>query len=107
MQRSQLFPPKFGVLGNRSMAAPATANSGFSRALGSLPPELVIFGRSHPMQAVRQRIERALELVSSTALWVTPDCGLKTRTVEEAIDKLGNMVAATREVRAAVAAGQS
>ncbi|HMK30663.1 MAG TPA: sigma-54 dependent transcriptional regulator [Terriglobales bacterium] len=40
------------------MAAPATANSGFSRALGSLPPELVIFGRSHPMLAVRQRIEK-------------------------------------------------
>ena len=55
-------------------------------------------------QAVRGRIERALELVSSTALWVTPDCGLKTRTVEEAIEKLGNMVAATQQVRAQVRA---
>jgi len=42
--------------------------------------------------------------VSSTALWVTPDCGLKTRTVEEAIEKLGNMVAATQQVRAQVRA---
>jgi 5-methyltetrahydropteroyltriglutamate--homocysteine methyltransferase len=57
--------------------------------------------------AVRARIERALQLVASTALWVTPDCGLKTRTVEEAIEKLGNMVAATEQVRAAVAPGPS
>jgi 5-methyltetrahydropteroyltriglutamate--homocysteine methyltransferase len=53
------------------------------------------------VQSVRSRIERAMELVAREALWVTPDCGLKTRTVEEAIEKLGNMVGATRLVRAA------
>ncbi len=59
------------------------------------------------VQAVRGRIERALELVPRSALWVTPDCGLKTRTVEEAIDKLGNMVAANRLVRDAAATPHS
>jgi 5-methyltetrahydropteroyltriglutamate--homocysteine methyltransferase len=53
------------------------------------------------VQAVRSRIERAMALVAPEALWVTPDCGLKTRTVEEAIEKLGNMVAATQQVRQA------
>ena len=51
------------------------------------------------VHAVRERIERAMELVPREALWVTPDCGLKTRTIEEAIEKLGNMVTATRQVR--------
>lgn len=58
------------------------------------------------VQAVCGRIERAMELVPRAALWVTPDCGLKTRTVEEAIEKLGNMVAATRLVRATGATAQ-
>jgi 5-methyltetrahydropteroyltriglutamate--homocysteine methyltransferase len=35
-------------------------------------------------------------------IWVDPDCGLKTRTVEEARAKLGAMMAAVREVRAAL-----
>ncbi len=55
------------------------------------------------VHAVQARIERALELVRPEALWVTPDCGLKTRTAEQAIEKLGNMVAATALVRAAAA----
>ena len=58
-------------------------------------------------QSIRGRIERALQLVPSEALWVTPDCGLKTRTVEEAIEKLGNMVAATEQVRATLTGAQS
>ena len=33
-------------------------------------------------------------------MYVDPDCGLKTRTVEEAFAKLEAMVAAVREVRA-------
>ena len=58
-------------------------------------------------EAVRQRIEHALQLVPANALWVTPDCGLKTRTVEEAMGKLRSMVAATTVARAAVRAAQS
>ena len=59
---------------------------------------------SHIVESVNtmaERIERALELVSADALWVTPDCGLKTRTVDEALAKLRHMVAATARVRAA------
>jgi 5-methyltetrahydropteroyltriglutamate--homocysteine methyltransferase len=59
------------------------------------------------VHAVQARIEHALGLVGPEALWVTPDCGLKTRTPEEAIEKLGNMVAATNVVRAATRRGAS
>jgi two-component system response regulator AtoC len=41
------------------MAAPASVvNSSFTRMVGQLPPEAVIFGRSRRMQAIRQRIEK-------------------------------------------------
>jgi methionine synthase (B12-independent) (EC 2.1.1.14) len=32
-------------------------------------------------------------------VWIDPECGLKTRTEEEAKQKLQNMVKATEEVR--------
>jgi 5-methyltetrahydropteroyltriglutamate--homocysteine methyltransferase len=48
---------------------------------------------------VRRRITHALDLVPLPALWVTPDCGLKTRTVEEATAKLRVMVEASAQVR--------
>jgi 5-methyltetrahydropteroyltriglutamate--homocysteine methyltransferase len=51
------------------------------------------------VETVRQRIDRALELVPPRALWITPDCGLKTRTVDEARDKLRSMVAGATAVR--------
>lgn len=48
---------------------------------------------------VRRRISRALEVLSPEQLWIDPDCGLKTRTREEAIGKLQAMVEAVKEVR--------
>ena len=47
------------------------------------------------------RIETKEEIkqVPASRLFVNPDCGLKTRTVEEAKEKLAVMVAAVREVR--------
>jgi 5-methyltetrahydropteroyltriglutamate--homocysteine methyltransferase len=51
---------------------------------------------------VKARIEKALQVIPREALWVDPDCGLKTRTVEEAQGKLRSMVAAVREVRQAL-----
>lgn len=48
---------------------------------------------------VRERIEKALEVIQPEAIWVDPDCGLKTRTVEEAQGKLRSMVAAVQGVR--------
>ncbi|MBI4514449.1 MAG: methionine synthase [Deltaproteobacteria bacterium] len=49
---------------------------------------------------VHARIERARPLVNAQALWVTPDCGLKTRTAAEANAKLSVMVEATAKARA-------
>ena len=50
---------------------------------------------------VRERIERALEFFPPERLIIDPDCGLKTRTVDEAQGKLRAMVAATRAVKEA------
>lgn len=55
-------------------------------------------------EAVGERIERALDLVPAAALWVTPDCGLKTRQPDEAIAKIDKMVAGVHRVRARAAA---
>ena len=62
----------------------------------------VIDVHSHVVEdagTVRRRIERALEVLPPERLWIDPDCGLKTRTREEAIGKLRAMVEATKEVR--------
>ena len=48
---------------------------------------------------VKQGILRGLELLKPEQMYIDPDCGLKTRTVEEAKEKLKVMVAAVREVR--------
>jgi len=48
---------------------------------------------------VKQGILRGLEVLKPEQMFVDPDCGLKTRTVEEAFAKLQVMVDAVREVR--------
>src|SRR3990170_134834 len=50
---------------------------------------------------VEERIEQALSLFHPQRLYIDPDCGLKTRTVEEAKAKLRVIVDATRAVKAA------
>ena len=55
------------------------------------------------VETVLARIRQGLEVVPTEALWIDPDCGLKTRTVEEAIAKLRVIVAAVTRVRAALA----
>ncbi|CRH13857.1 5-methyltetrahydropteroyltriglutamate--homocysteine S-methyltransferase [Mycobacterium tuberculosis] len=45
-------------------------------------------------------LRAALRAVPAERLWVNPDCGLKTRNVDEVTASLHNMVAAAREVRA-------
>ena len=52
-----------------------------------------------PVELVRERIAAALAVVPASRLFVNPDCGLKTRTPEEAEAKLKSMIQATREVR--------
>lgn len=57
---------------------------------------------SHAIETVdqvKERIMRGVRVQPVDRLWVDPDCGLKTRTVEEAIQKMKAMVAAVRKVR--------
>jgi 5-methyltetrahydropteroyltriglutamate--homocysteine methyltransferase len=48
---------------------------------------------------VQGRVEQALTLLPKELVWVDPDCGLKTRTVDEAIAKLKLCVAAAKHAR--------
>jgi len=50
---------------------------------------------------VRERIEKALTVFQPQKLWISPDCGLKARSVEEAQGKLRSMVAAARAAKKA------
>lgn len=49
-------------------------------------------------------LKKAMEVIPTNRLWVTPDCGLKTRSWEEVKPSLTNMVCAARKLRAAAAA---
>ncbi len=62
----------------------------------------VVDSHSHaiePVDEVVAGIERTLELIPAKQIFVDPDCGLKTRTVEEAKDKLRVVVEAAQKVR--------
>jgi len=62
----------------------------------------VIDVHSHVVETegvVRDRIEKALGVFHPQKLWISPDCGLKTRSVEEAQGKLRAMVAGTQAVK--------
>lgn len=48
---------------------------------------------------VKEGIRETLKLMPPERVWIEPDCGLKTRTWEEAAAKLRVMVQAVREVR--------
>jgi 5-methyltetrahydropteroyltriglutamate--homocysteine methyltransferase len=57
---------------------------------------------SHVTESVDQvkaGIKKALEVLPPERLYIDPDCGLKTRTWEEAADKLRVMTQAVREVK--------
>jgi 5-methyltetrahydropteroyltriglutamate--homocysteine methyltransferase len=48
---------------------------------------------------VKARLGQALQVLPPERVWADPDCGLKTRTVDEARAKLGAMMTAVRELR--------
>ena len=52
-----------------------------------------------PETLIRERIEKALTIFEPSKLVIDPDCGLKTRSVEEAQGKLRNLVGAARAAR--------
>ncbi|MBM7094820.1 5-methyltetrahydropteroyltriglutamate--homocysteine S-methyltransferase [Bacillus sp. H-16] len=47
-------------------------------------------------------IRRALQVLHPQQFWVNPDCGLKTRGIDETVPSLKNMVEATQRVREAL-----
>jgi len=51
---------------------------------------------------VKARILRGVGVLPPERIWVDPDCGLKTRTVDETRAKLAAMMAGVREVRASL-----
>ena len=65
----------------------------------------VVDVHSHRLETVDEAAEgirRGLRYVSADKLLPHPDCGLKTRTVEESLDKCRIVVEAARKVRAEV-----
>jgi len=62
----------------------------------------VVDVHSHMIESVkevREGIMKSLTVFDPEQVWIDPDCGLKTRSLQEAIDKLKVMVEATREVK--------
>ena len=55
--------------------------------------------RIETKEQVKARIKKALEVIPKEKIYVDPDCGLKTRSVEEAKDKLRVVVEAVKELR--------
>ena len=51
------------------------------------------------VDVIKARIEKALLYLPEDAVWIDPDCGLKTRTVEEAKAKMENIQKAVEKVR--------
>ena len=51
------------------------------------------------VEEIKRGVKRGLETFPPERLLIAPDCGLKTRTEEEAVGKLRNMVLAVQEVR--------
>ena len=62
----------------------------------------VVDAHSHRVESVQEvadGIRRTLEVIPAEQVYVSPDCGLKTRTVDETIGKLRVMVEGTKVVR--------
>lgn len=77
------------------------------RLVESPPGKDISFGlvdvhseRMETKEEVLARIGQALESLPADSLWFDPDCGLKTRSPEEAQQKLDVIVAAVKEARA-------
>jgi 5-methyltetrahydropteroyltriglutamate--homocysteine methyltransferase len=51
---------------------------------------------------IKSRIKKALEYLPKEALWIDPDCGLKTRTVDEAKAKMLNIQQAVFDIRTSI-----
>ena len=73
-------------------------DKGFKKAIGFG----VVDVHSHVLESVeevKQNIHRGLKALPPEQIFVDPDCGLKTRTVEEAKDKMRVIAEATKAVK--------
>ena len=78
------------------------AASGFDHGIG--PGVYDIHSPRVPStEEVRSMLERAVNAIPATRLWVNPDCGLKTRGYDETVASLEHIIAATKAVRDAIA----
>jgi 5-methyltetrahydropteroyltriglutamate--homocysteine methyltransferase len=55
--------------------------------------------RTPGTEEIKAVIDRALKSINKDLLWINPDCGLKTRTFEDILPALRNMVAVARALR--------
>ncbi len=56
--------------------------------------------RVPPVEEMAGQLQASLGVLEGGQIWVNPDCGLKTRTYDECVPALRNMVEAARRVRA-------
>lgn len=69
----------------------------------------VVDVHSHQIETkdvVKSRIRKALKLISPERLYIDPDCGLKTRRVDEAVEKMRVVVESAKEVRLELESGR-
>ena len=62
----------------------------------------VVDAHSHRVETAEEvagGIRRTLEVIPAQQIYVSPDCGLKTRTIDETVGKLRAIVAAARLIR--------
>jgi len=62
----------------------------------------VVDAHSHRVESadeVADGIRRSLKVIPLNQVYISPDCGLKTRTIDESMAKLTAMVEGTRRVR--------
>ncbi len=78
--------------------AEAFARSGYETELG-LGIWDIHSPRVPPVHEMLELLGRALSVLDADRVWVNPDCGLKTRSWEEVMPALGNMVQAARIAR--------
>lgn len=56
------------------------------------------------VEEMTSMVDRALQVLDPELFWINPDCGLKTRGVEETVQSLKNMVLAAQKYRAKASA---
>ncbi|HWV78663.1 MAG TPA: 5-methyltetrahydropteroyltriglutamate--homocysteine S-methyltransferase [Isoptericola sp.] len=86
---------------SRMEIVPELADAGYSRGIG--PGVYDIHSPRVPSPAeVTELLTLAVKAIDPALVWVNPDCGLKTRRYAEVEPALAHLVAAAREVRAAL-----